>query len=520
LTARAVQLRASLVWRDEVMGDLVLPRPRSVTIGTSPKCTFVIPDVGLPPKFKLIKPGNRGYLLTLGHRMRGTLQVDGVQKDVAEFVRRRGEGEPSADPAKSFRATPIGGRDWGVIDLDESGDFKLFFQFVPIEAPLPRMEVGRYREVVVIGAVILAAALAFPSYSTVIVLAAMFATAIFEIVLGFLRAGDDDFTRPAIAFSVVLFALLLGGVYMFKLPADEDPWVPPGPRELTAGYLVDRLIAPPTEPEPPRLAQQPAVATAPVAPRKAQRASKAASQRDAGASGGLGKERATDPDVEQEGPPPPDKGLFSGNNRRQVDRVRNLDNLPAMNLYTGLKGPKKDGDAGTGNGGGTGAGDDPNGSGTRKRSKSSDTGGGGNAEGDFVASADIDPVATRAPRGSGGTGAGSGVKEAKVAFSDSSGDFSGGLSREEVERIVKSRKGTIQACYQKAVNRDRGLAGKLVVNFRIDAQGAVTSARVEPGKSTLRNAEMESCVKRQIQGLKFPAKGGAVVNYPFIFLSG
>ncbi len=125
---------------------------------------------------------------------------------------------------------------------------------------------------------------------------------------------------------------------------------------------------------------------------------------------------------------------------------------------------------------------------------------------------------TRAPKGAGGTG--SGVKEAKVAFSQSDGDFTGGLTREEVDRVVKSRKGTIQACYQKAVNRDRSLAGKLVVNFRISADGKVTSARIEPGKSSLRNAEVESCVKRQIQGLKFPAKGGAVVNYPFIFSSG
>ncbi len=53
----------------------------------------------------------------------------------------------------------------------------------------------------------------------------------------------------------------------------------------------------------------------------------------------------------------------------------------------------------------------------------------------------------------------------------------------------------------------------------INAEGKVTSARID-GKSSLRNAAVESCVKRQIQGLKFPAKGGAVVNYPFIFSQG
>ena len=76
-----------------------------------------------------MRPGNRGYLLTLGERMRGTICIDGEEKDVAEFVRRGGEG----DGPGGFRATPISGKDWGVVDLDETGDYKLFFQFVPLE---------------------------------------------------------------------------------------------------------------------------------------------------------------------------------------------------------------------------------------------------------------------------------------------------------------------------------------------------------------------------------------------------
>src|SRR6185295_2080139 len=34
-----------------------------------------------------------------------------------------------------FCATSIRDRDWGVIDLDESGYFQLFFQFVPLDDP-------------------------------------------------------------------------------------------------------------------------------------------------------------------------------------------------------------------------------------------------------------------------------------------------------------------------------------------------------------------------------------------------
>jgi hypothetical protein len=45
----------------------------------------------------------------------------------------------------------------------------------------------------------------------------------------------------------------------------------------------------------------------------------------------------------------------------------------------------------------------------------------------------------------------------------------------------------------------------------------VTRAKIDSGKSTLRNATVEECVTRQIIKLKFPAKGGGFVNYPFIF---
>ena len=59
-------LRTALIWHDEVMEDLVLDKPRSITIGQSGKSTFVVPEIGLPPKFVMVRPGNRGYLLTLG----------------------------------------------------------------------------------------------------------------------------------------------------------------------------------------------------------------------------------------------------------------------------------------------------------------------------------------------------------------------------------------------------------------------------------------------------------------------
>src|SRR5437868_3214207 len=115
-------LRASLIWHDEVMGDVVFDKPDKVTIGEADGATFTAPV----PAQTIVTPGRRGYLLTLSSQMTGVVCLGGVEHDVAAWV-KAGE-EPGG-----FRAAPIGGNDWGVIALDASGDHKLFFQFVELE---------------------------------------------------------------------------------------------------------------------------------------------------------------------------------------------------------------------------------------------------------------------------------------------------------------------------------------------------------------------------------------------------
>ena len=41
-------LRTALIWHDEVMDDLVLAKPQTITIGRTGRTTFVVPDIGLP----------------------------------------------------------------------------------------------------------------------------------------------------------------------------------------------------------------------------------------------------------------------------------------------------------------------------------------------------------------------------------------------------------------------------------------------------------------------------------------
>jgi outer membrane biosynthesis protein TonB len=64
-------------------------------------------------------------------------------------------------------------------------------------------------------------------------------------------------------------------------------------------------------------------------------------------------------------------------------------------------------------------------------------------------------------------------------------------------------------------NRDATLAGTVQLRFEIAADGHVTTAKVT-SSSALSDA-VSDCLTRSIATLHFPAKGRAVVNYPFVF---
>jgi hypothetical protein len=55
------------------------------------------------------------------------------------------------------------------------------------------------------------------------------------------------------------------------------------------------------------------------------------------------------------------------------------------------------------------------------------------------------------------------------------------------------------------------------VRFVIAPEGQVTLSRIARDASTLDDAQVEACVLRQIDRLRFPAKGGGTVTFPFRF---
>lgn len=516
-----VALRTALIWHDEVMHDVVIDKPRAITLGAEGKSTFVVPNVGLPANFAIVRPGNRGYLLTLGERMRGTICIDGEEKDVADFVRRGGEGDGPGD----FRATPISGKDWGVVELDESGHYKLFFQFVPLDEapvfftkPVLLAGLGGYA-ISAIALTILFAAKRIDLDEAIFRGLALSTVAMVIGAMSFWTYKQDGESQASLAFSVVLHAALL--VMTYQLYDGENPFVWPGPRALTGNYLVTRLDPePPPEPvKPPptvgKASKDDAAAASPT-PKNL----KTATKNDEGASGGKGDtERARTTDPKDDKPEPPKVAFFDDKNKKYLDNIIDRNLSTSLSKFTGIKGDTITRGSigfGPGTGSGVGAG---TGTGTTRGSKGKGSGGGGNVEGDFVTNKGPIDTGKERPGGTcvGANCTGAAPKAIVVKMEDATGDFSG-LSKEEIDRVVKARAGVFRACYQKELNRSPGIGGKLVIHFVIAADGSVKSSSTQGG--SLRNEGVESCVKGNIMRLKFPSKGGAIVNYPFVFTQG
>ncbi len=94
----------------------------------------------------------------------------------------------------------------------------------------------------------------------------------------------------------------------------------------------------------------------------------------------------------------------------------------------------------------------------------------------------------------------------------------GDLSREVIQRVIRSHMNEIRFCYEQQLAARPDLSGRVTVNFVISASGAVQAASV--AGSTLSNPIAEGCMAQAVRRWSFPAvpDGGVIaVSYPFLF---
>lgn len=143
------------------------------------------------------------------------------------------------------------------------------------------------------------------------------------------------------------------------------------------------------------------------------------------------------------------------------------------------------------------------------------SGGGGNSLG-------IGGLGTHGGRGSGGYGnidlGGRGKGRTRVVPGRTI--IKGSLPKSEIARVIRRNLARFKYCYEKQLNANPNLAGKVSLRFVIAPTGKV--AKVSVAETSINNQTVESCTMRVMKSLKFPKpKGGGVVvvTYPFVFAS-
>ncbi|MCJ8276550.1 MAG: AgmX/PglI C-terminal domain-containing protein [Bdellovibrionales bacterium] len=94
---------------------------------------------------------------------------------------------------------------------------------------------------------------------------------------------------------------------------------------------------------------------------------------------------------------------------------------------------------------------------------------------------------------------------------------SGGLDGSLIADVVRRNLGQIRFCYEQGLQMDSSLAGRVAVNWVIDANGGVKVARVK--NTSLKNKTVEDCILRRLRTWKFPMPEGSQevpVSYPFL----
>ncbi len=97
----------------------------------------------------------------------------------------------------------------------------------------------------------------------------------------------------------------------------------------------------------------------------------------------------------------------------------------------------------------------------------------------------------------------------------------GGLSQEEVQKILQGELNSFQLCLQEALKAQPNLKGKMIMKFTIDARGRVIQVQVSETDLKAKGKEWERCIRQRLLALQFPASAGGVqvtVTVPFILI--
>lgn len=124
-------------------------------------------------------------------------------------------------------------------------------------------------------------------------------------------------------------------------------------------------------------------------------------------------------------------------------------------------------------------------------------------------------------RGGGKAGFGSksliGASGASLIPIPSAASVDGGLSPDSIADVIRRNLGQIRFCYEKGLQLQPGLAGRVNMSWTIDGSGGVQLAKIK--KTSLNNSSVENCIVQRLRTWKFPIpqnNADVKVSYPFL----
>ncbi len=448
-----IVLRTAAAWGTTVLASRLLAAGQSLAVGDAEGAIVAKPD-GTAIADLPIRALGSGWELDAKGATGGELHL-------------RGRVENPALLGRSGAPIPIVAGDWGLIQY---GSFSVFFQFTDTPPPLAkRRRIG------------------------------------WPMLLSF------------------IFSCLAVGGGLALIWAITTPPLIPKPLELTSDAdLALRFNIKPEELVPePSVGKEEDKGQGVKEPGAQDHKQQGGGKKIQGAEGKLGR-HAKEPKTEQTGEPHAGLGgmaeVLSSDVGEEVKKTLDtissvadaLGGLRSKNIVlgqgsgTGLRG-------GGPAGGGTSPGGVPFGSGTL------DTGWGAGKGGGFGSGHGGPGARGLGGNGRGGLGEGEGAGSGERKLAGKDAPRAGqGLSPDQIRRVVMSRQGAFQACYEIAASRDPTLKGGVTVSFSISPGGSVSSVSVS--NSSLSNPRVEGCITRQFARLQFPtADKPTGAAFPFVF---
>ncbi len=122
--------------------------------------------------------------------------------------------------------------------------------------------------------------------------------------------------------------------------------------------------------------------------------------------------------------------------------------------------------------------------------------------------------------GGKGTGAKIGRKKARKVrphLSHGAPKIGNFCDKGNIRRVVGAKSNAIKYCFEKELQMNPKLAGKIIAQWKVGLDGRVMSSSI--ASSTMHNRKVEGCIARVIKRMRFekPDGGICIINYPFVF---